>query len=196
MPFDRDYFERFYQSAETRVYGPEQIDPLCRGLTGFIEFVGAPLASVLDAGAGTGMVRDWFRAHRPGARLRSVDVSEYACNAFGHEQRDLASWCEPETKFDLIVCYGVLAYLGDDECGKAIDNLAAMSSGFLYLNLATSEDLFFGTVADSSGDLDGMNLRPADFYRERLLAHYVQVGMGLFYHREAPLRLRALERCG
>jgi predicted TPR repeat methyltransferase len=192
MPFDRDYFERFY-AGEARVYGPEQIDQLCRGLSGFIEFVGAPFSTVLDAGAGTGMVRDWFRAR--GKQVRSVDVSEFACQTYGHEQRDLASWCEPVT-FDLIVCYGVLAYLDDEPCKKAIDNLAAMSSGFLYVNVTTNEDLFFGTVDEAHSDLDGMQLRPKAFYLERLSQHWVAAGLGLFYRRTAPLRLRSLERCG
>jgi Methyltransferase domain len=193
MPFDRDYFERFY-AGESRVYGPVEVDQLCRGLTGFIEFVGAPLQTVLDAGAGTGMVRDWFHAH--GKSVRSTDISEYACRTWGHEQRDLAAWCEPDSQFDLIVCYGVLAYLDDDACGKAVDNLAQMSSGFLYVNVTTNEDLFFGTVDEKSSDLDGMQLRPAAFYRERLLQHWVEAGLGLFYRRTAPLRLRSLERCG
>jgi hypothetical protein len=192
MPFDRDYFERFY-GGESRVYGEEQIDQLCRGLTGFIEFVGAPLSTVLDAGAGTGMVRDWFRAR--GVTVRSCDVSEYACKTYGHEQRDLATWCEA-AQFDLIVCYGVLAYLDDESVGKAIDNLAQMSSGFLYVNVTTDEDVFFGTVDEAHSDLDGMQLRPASFYRERLGVHWVEAGLGLFYRRTAPLRLRSLERRG
>lgn len=193
MSFDREYFERFYQVQP--VHGAADIDRLCRGITGFIEFVGAPLDSVLDAGAGTGMARDWFRANRPQAALRSADISDYACATYGHEKRDLSVWRE-ETQFDLILCYGVLAYLDDDACGAAIDNLAHMSRGFLYLNLPTSEDVFFGTVDESKSDLDGMQLRPVGFYRERLLRHYVEAGLGLFYQRAAPLRLRALERCG
>jgi trans-aconitate methyltransferase len=192
MSFDREYFDRFYNTQATAVYGAEEIDRLCRGITGFVELVQAPLDTILDAGAGTGLVRDWFRAHRPQAKVRSVDVSEYACATYGHERRDLATWCE-DTKFDLILCNGVLAYLDDEACGKAIDNLAQMSSSFLYVSVTTNEDLFFGTVGERS-DHEGMVLRPAAFYRERLLAHYVEAGLGLFYRRSAPLRLRALER--
>jgi hypothetical protein len=193
--FDREYYQRLYGSPETRVYGPDEIDRLCRGLSGFIEFVGAPLDRVLDAGAGTGLVRDWFRAHRPQAKLRSCDVSPFACETYGHEERDLARWREPEARFDLIVCYGVLAYLSDEDCAAAIENLGQMCAGFLYVNIVTDEDLDFGTVDVAASDLDNMQLRPTQFYLDHLKRHFVRAGLGLFYQRRAPLRLRSLELC-
>ena len=72
----------------------------------------------------------------PAVRYRSVDVSEYACETYGHELRDISRWKARE-KFDLLVCQGVLPYLDDEACGRAITNMAAMCRGFLYLEAIT-----------------------------------------------------------
>lgn len=39
-----------------------------------------------------GMWRDWYRTMHPRVRVRSVDVSSHACERYGHELRDIATW--------------------------------------------------------------------------------------------------------
>ena len=104
-PFDAAYFKRFYESRRSRVYGREQIDHLARGVTGFVSWFGGDLESVLDLGAGTGLWRDGSATNQPDVRYRSVDVSAYACERYGHERRDISRWRGRE-KFDLLICQG------------------------------------------------------------------------------------------
>ena len=126
--FDASYFRRFYESRSSRVYGGEQIDHLARGVTGFVRWFGGDLERVLDVGAGTGLWHAWFSANLPDVRYRSIDVSEYACEKYGHERRDISRWRGRE-KFDLIVCQGVLPYLDDAACARAAANMAAILAG-------------------------------------------------------------------
>ncbi len=192
MAFDADYYQRYYESGATRVYGPAEIAHLARGVTGMIDWFGAPLGRVLDVGAGTGLWRDWFAAHRKEAAFMSSDVSAYACERYGHEQHDIARWRSDE-EFDLIVCQGVLPYLDDEACGAAIENLAAMTRGFLYLLATTQDDITRAAVDPSKTDLD-MHWRPGRFYLSLLAPHFLRVGCGLFYSRRGELKLFELER--
>ncbi len=61
--FDAAYYRRFYRSAKTRVQGKKEVARLARGITFIIEWTGAPIETVLDVGAGTGLWRDWFARH-------------------------------------------------------------------------------------------------------------------------------------
>ena len=146
-----------------------------------MQWFGGEIGSVLDLGAGTGLWKDWFREHMPERALPVVDVSEYACKRYGHERRDISRWRARE-KFDLVVCQGVLPYLDDEACDRAIANMAAMCRGFLYLEAITSRDL--REVVDRARTDVTVRSRPATFYR-RLLARHFERG-----------RLRAVPRQG
>ena len=121
-PFGADYFDRFYESKATRVYGEREIARLARGVTGMIAWLGGDLHAVLDVGAGSGLWRDWFAAHKKSSHYRSTDVSAYACERYGHEQRDITRWRARE-RFDLVVCQGVLQYLPTADAERAIENI-------------------------------------------------------------------------
>jgi len=146
--------------------------------------------AVLDVGAGPGLWRDWFKKHRPDVRYVSTDVSAYACKKYGHEQRDISSWRASE-RFDLIVCQGVLPYLTDAACAKAIENLGAMARGFLYLEAITARDL--RRVCDLDATDVEVHPRTGAWYRERLGAHFVTVGCGLYYAKRGGIRFYELE---
>ncbi len=188
--FDRAYFDRFYEERASRVHGKREIARLARGVTGMIAWLGAEVRSVLDVGAGPGLLRDWFRRHRPGVRYTSTDVSAYACERYGHALRDIASW-RPTEQFDLVVCQGVLPYLADDACAAAIDHLGSAARGFLYLEAITARDL--REVCDL--DLTDVAVHPRDgaWYRDRLGASFRPVGCGLYYARNGGLRFYELE---
>ncbi len=176
--FSESYFHRFYGAGRSRVYGSAQIDQLARGVTGFVRWFGGDIESVLDVGAGTGLWGAWFRRHLPGARYRSVDVSPYACAQYGHQRRDISAWRVKE-KFDLIICQGVLPYLSDAACRRAIGNMAAMCSGFLYLEAITARDL--REVCDRSRTDISVIGRPAAFYRRELGRYFEPLGCGLHH---------------
>ena len=178
VSFDAAYFRRYYESRRSRVYGGPQIDQLARGVTGFVQWFGVEIERVLDVGAGTGLWRDWFRVNMPEVRYRSLDVSEYACAKYGHERRDIAAW-RARQRYDLVVCQGVLPYLGERECAKAIANMAAMCRAFLYLEAVTARDL--RDVCDRSRTDVRVLARPASFYRRALARHFQPLGCGLHH---------------
>jgi hypothetical protein len=178
--FDADYFRRFYESRRTRVYGRKQVAHLASGVTGMVQWFGGDIERVLDVGAGTGLWGDWLREHMPDVRYRSVDVSKYACRRYGHERRDISRWRARE-RFDLVVCQGVLPYLDDVACMRAVANMAAMCRGFLYLEAITSRDL--REVCDRARTDVSVRARPATFYRRILKRWFEPLGCGLHHIR-------------
>jgi hypothetical protein len=189
--FDAGYYGKYYGSARTRVHGAKEIARLCTAVTAMIDWWGASLDSVLDVGAGVGLWRDWFIENRPKTAYRTTEVSRYACEQYGHEQRDITKW-RASTTFDLVVCQGVLPYIDDAGCAKAIDNLGAMTAGFLYLEAITKSDLR-DVVDDAKTDVK-VHGRTAAWYRTRLRKHFTEVGCGLWASKAAPVLFYELER--
>jgi 2-polyprenyl-3-methyl-5-hydroxy-6-metoxy-1,4-benzoquinol methylase len=188
--FDDAYYARFYETQATQVHDAEQIAALARGITGMMQWWGASLRNVLDVGAGSGLMRDWFRANLPNVRYRSTEYSAYACQQFGHERRDISEW-RAKQSFDLIVCQGVLPYLSDAACAQAIENLAAMSRGFLYLEAITKRDL--EEVCDTELTDTRVHRRTRAWYLRHLKPHFVQVGAGLFAAHSGKSQFYELE---
>jgi SAM-dependent methyltransferase len=189
--FDASYFDRYYERGGTRVYGERQVEDLARGVLGMVRWLGGDVRSVLDVGAGPAFWRSFLETHEPGVRYTSVDASAYACERYGHEQRDIANWRSAE-RFDLIVCQGVLPYLSDDDATRAIHNIATMSRGFLYLEAITSRDI--DEVCDIQKTDIEVSRRPGDHYRAALAPYFSSLGLGLFYAKSGPLRFYELER--
>ncbi len=127
----------------------------------------------------------------PEAQYRSIDVSEYACKKFGHELRDISAW-RGRNKFDLVICQGVLPYLDDAACARAIANMAAMCRGFLYVEAVTARDL--REVCDRSRTDVRVLARPARFYRSALGLHFETLGCGLHHIRTGDKVFYELER--
>ena len=191
VSFDAPYFQRFYESSRSRVYDATEIDRLARGVTGFVQWFGGAIERVLDVGAGTGLWGAWFRRNMPDVRYRSVDVSSYACKKYGHEQRDISTW-RGRGKFDLIVCQGVLPYLDDRACARAVANMGAMCRGFLYLEAITAKDLRL--VCDRTRTDTRVRARPARFYRKTIGPHFEALGCGLYHVRGGDNVFYDLER--
>lgn len=191
--FDAAYYGRFYESPRTRVHGPAEIANLCAAVRSLLKWWGAPLTTVMDVGAGVGLWRDWFRANEPDVVYRSTEYSAYACERYGHEQRDITRWRADE-EFDLVVCQGVLPYLDDDGATRAIENLAAMTGGFLYLESITKHDL--AEVIDDVKTDVLVHGRSGSWYRTRLRRHFIEVGAGLWCKRDAGLLFYELEARG
>lgn len=191
LAFDEQYYERFYESATTQVYGADEIAHLCRAITEMITWYGGTLRSVLDIGAGTGLWRDWFKKHKPDVRYLSTEVSPYACHKYDHELHDIAHWRGRE-RFDLVVCQGVLPYLSDDDAAAAMENMASMCRGFLYLEAITKKDLV--DVVDRSRTDITVRPRSGQWYRSRLEKHFLPLGCGLHYAKSGSLVFYELER--
>jgi hypothetical protein len=188
--FDGPYYRRFYASEKTRVNGTREVARLGAVLVGLVLFYGGRLRSVLEIGAGTGQLRDWFRVNRPSVRYLSTEYSSHACATYGHEKRDISRWRAKRT-FDLVLCQGVLPYLPDADASRAIENLYAMTGGFLYLEAVTQRD--YRSACDRSRTDDQMIFRPAAFYRSRLRHKFIALGGGLYYRADGPLQFYELE---
>ncbi len=189
--FDAAYFGRFYESRASRVYGKAQVSHLARGVTGMIAWFGGELRDIVDVGAGTGLWRDWFRKHMPRVRYVSTDVSAYACERYGHEPLDITRGRMKGT-FDLVVCQGVLPYLDDAACRRAIANLSAMARGFVYVEAITKRDLV--DLCDREKTDISVKARSGAFYRRELGKHLTALGCGLHYSRKGALGFYELER--
>lgn len=192
-PFDQSYYERHYGREATRVHGPTEIAHLATMMTSYVAWLGGTIESVLDVGAGTGIMRDHFRKHFPDVRYRSLEVSPFAAKTYGHELADISSFRCEET-FDLVICQGVLQYLDDVRAKKAIERLGDLCRGFLYLEAITAKDL--RTVCDPERTDADVHARPGSFYRPLLRRHFHFVGCGLYYSKAGELLFYELERGG
>jgi SAM-dependent methyltransferase len=189
--FDADYFRRFYDGPG-KTHSAAEIGRLACGVDGLAAWLGVELRSVLDVGAGTGLWRTWFRKHRPGVRYRSIDVSPFACERYGHELRDIARWRSRE-RFDLVVCHSVLQYLDDAAAARALDNIGRMCRGLLYLEAVTRSDV---PILDLEKSDTQMHVRSGAWYRRELGRHFFQIGAGLWGSRRSPVQLFDLEGPG
>jgi hypothetical protein len=190
IAFDEDYYRRFYLDPQTRIYGPEQHGKLVAAVVSWIEWFGGDLDDVLDVGAGVGRWRAWFEKHRPEVEVVSTELDPAICAAYGHLQKDIATW-RGRRKFDLVVCQGVVPYLDDHAAERAIENLAAMTRGFLYFEAITKRDL--AEVCDTSKTDVRVHARTGAWYRKRLGRHFREVGGGLFHKRDGAIEFFELE---
>jgi hypothetical protein len=190
-PFDARYFRRYYESRGSRVYGADHVAHLAQGVAGFVGWFGGEIEAVLDVGAGIGLWKNWFAKHRPDVNYVSIDVSDYACSKYGHEKRDIAAW-RSRRRFDLIVCQGVLPYLSDEDCSRAVANMAGMCRGFLYVEAVTARDL--SEVCDRNRTDVTVRARSATFYRRLLAQHFEPLGCGLHHVRGGDKVFYELER--
>ena len=176
--FDEAYFDRYYGDPSTRVQGAKEVAQVARAVTSLAAFWGLPLRSALDLGAGLGLWKRALARAAPKLHYRGVDVSETACARHGHEQHDIATFRE-DTRFDLVICQGVLQYLGDRDAARAIRNIGAMCGGLLYLEALTQKDV--AEVVDHARTDTDVHLRPGAWYRKQLARDFVTLGCGLFY---------------
>lgn len=189
--FDTAYYDRFYHDPSTQVHDAARIATLGRAISGFAEWFGLPMQSALEIGAGTGLLRDWFRGQYPSMSYVSTEVSRYAASTFGHELLDITK-SVPKRTFDLVICQGVLPYLDDAGAEAAITNLGRACRGMLYLEAITRLDL--DTVCDRElTDVD-VHERKGSWYRARLGEHFEQIGAGLWHKKDGPLLFYELER--
>jgi SAM-dependent methyltransferase len=157
----------------------------------YVDYLGLPVRHVLDAGCGLGRWRGVIAEHHPSARYTGIEVSEYLCAELGWTRASIAEY-RPRARYDLVICQGVLQYLDDREADAALDNLAQLCRGVLYLEALTAED--WRDACDQRATDGAVHRRPAAFYRERLAKRFVALGGGLFVHEDAGIVLYALER--
>jgi 2-polyprenyl-3-methyl-5-hydroxy-6-metoxy-1,4-benzoquinol methylase len=190
MAFDQDYYQRFYYNPRTAVTSRAEMRARGRMIAACVEYVGLPVKSILDAGCGVGMLRAPLTRAFPGAGYVGLEYSEYLCQRYGWRQGSVATLRTRE-RFDLVVCYDVLQYLGVAEARRAIANLARVCRGALYFGALTSED--WRDNCDQSRTDRILGLRPGAWYRRELKRAFRPVGCGVWLKRNVNLTLWDLD---
>lgn len=187
--FDESYYTRFYRDPRRRVGTTASTARVVAFVASYLAHLEVPVRSVLDLGCGLG----WWKApcaeRFPRAKWTGVERSEHLCEELGWKQGSVVDY--PGRPADLVVCQGVLQYLGDRDARRALANLARLAKHALYLEVVTRED--WDDVLDRERSDDEIDLRPLAFYRRALDRDFIACGGGLFVKRDSAT-LFALER--
>ncbi len=155
-----------------------------------VEYVGLPVKSILDAGCGVGLLKAPLTRAFPAARYVGLEYSEYLCKRYGWRQGSVATLRTRE-RFDLVVCYDVLQYLGVPDARRAIANLSRVCRGALYFGALTTEDWRDNCDQSRTDRIPG--LRPGAWYRRELKRAFRPVGCGVWLKRNVNLTLWDLD---
>lgn len=191
--FDKNYYDRYYRDPETRVASQESVQVLADFVCSYLIHIGQPVEHVIDLGCGLGYWQAAIREHFPAASYVGVEYSEYLCEAYGWTQASAVDF-KSRHKADLLICQGVLQYLPDPACERAIANFARLGRGALYLEALTRKD--WQENVDQKVTDGEVHLRTGGWYRRRLAEHFVNCGGGVYLTDSSPAALFELERLG
>jgi SAM-dependent methyltransferase len=189
--FDKDYYERFYGYPRIRAGDRKEIAALGSFVCSYLRYLGQPMRRVLDIGCGLGLWEGVIAEHFPKASYTGVEASGFLCDQRGWIRGSVVDF-KARGAFDLVICTDVLQYLSHASAAAAIDNLATLCRGAMYLNLLTRED--WQQHCDQERTNGEVYLRSSDWYRRRLRRRFIQAGGGLFISRRSPIVLWELER--
>ncbi|MGA2023536.1 MAG: class I SAM-dependent methyltransferase [Steroidobacteraceae bacterium] len=190
MPFDRDYYRRFYFNPSTAVTSRAEMSARARLIASCVDYFGLPVSRILDAGCGVGMLRAPLKRALRRADYVGLEYSAYLCQRYGWRQGSIETFRCRE-RFDLVICYDVLQYLPVPPARRAIANLARLCRGALYFGALTLEDWLENCDQQRTDRIPG--LRPGAWYRRELARAFRPVGCGMWLKRELPLTLWNLD---
>lgn len=190
--FDEAYYQRYYFNKKTSVVDPEHVQRLGAFVCSYLQFIRVPVRGVLDVGCGIGLWRDVVKRHYPQAEFHGVEYSEYLCERFGWERGSVVDY-KAKAPFDLVICQGVLPYLSAADAKLAMQNLARLSTGALYVEAVAREDWEQDIVDETLTDPRLFKHR-AQLYRQGLTEGFMELGGGVWLSRKAELPVFALER--
>ena len=175
--YDRAYFDKWYRSWDNKVSTAAEVRRKVAMAVSISEyFLRRPLRSVLDIGCGEAAWLPHLRSMRQRIAYQGLDPSDYVVSRFG-KSRNIrkASFADlPQldlgTTYDLVICSDVLHYVDEASIPAGIAAINRFAHGAAYIEVLTKED-------DVIGDLDGLEQRPAAYYRKLLTkAGFVGVG--------------------
>lgn len=194
--FDEAYFDKWYRDPRHRVHTrADHLRQVGFALAAAEQFLGRPVRSVLDVGAGEGHWQPLLRGLRPRLRYVGVDPSEHASRrgARRNVRRGSVEALEQlglPRDFDLVVCVGTLYYLGPEQVRAGLRGLLAHCAGMAFLELFTSADRI-------TGDVPRGTAQTAAWYRRELAAAgWVTLGMHCYAPRRRANQLAELEFLG
>lgn len=189
--FDEAYYQRFYFDKKTSVADPQHLERLGAFVCSYLQYLRVPVRRVLDVGCGIGLWKDVMARHFPLASYHGVEFSPYLCERFGWERGSVVDY-RASAPFDLVICQGVLPYLGTADLKRALHNLGQLSCGAMYLEAVSREDWEQGILDEDLTDPRMFRHRAA-LYRRGLDTGFTALGGGLWLSREAEAPLFALE---
>ena len=194
--FDEAYYQRFYFDKKTSVVDPAHAARLGAFVCSYLQYVRVPVRRVLDVGCGIGLWRDAIAQHFPSASYHGVEFSEYLCQRYGWERGSVVDYQPAGSEpFDLVICQGVLPYLSPTDLKLALENLARLSCGALYVEAVAREDYERDIIDDTLTDPRLYRHRAA-LYRRGLAEGFTELGGGVWLSRRAEVPLFALEAMG
>lgn len=188
--FDADYYRRFYFDRRTAVTHRAEMAQRAALIAAYVNYIGMPVSTILDAGCGVGLLRRPLTKLLPHADYIGLEFSEYLCRRYGWLQGSIATW-RPKRQFDLAICYDVGQYLDDRTAARAIVSLGRLCRGVLYFTALTEKD--WRSNCDRSRTDGNVHLRSADWYNRRLSKWFRRAGAGLWIRRGAPLTTWEME---
>jgi SAM-dependent methyltransferase len=189
--FDAPYYHRFYGDARERRGHEREERRLGDFVSAYLKYLGQPVRRVLDLGCGFGWWRGIVAEHFPRAKYTGVELSEYLCRKHGFTQGSVVDFRAPKP-FDLVICKDTLQYLANADLEAAVDNLARLTSGALYVSILTRQD--WEENCDRSRTDRAVYLRSGAWYRRRLERRFTNLGGGLFLSPRSPAIPWELER--
>jgi 2-polyprenyl-3-methyl-5-hydroxy-6-metoxy-1,4-benzoquinol methylase len=188
--FDAAYYERFYLNPGTRATSPAAVSRQVDFIRAYLNHLELPVRRILDVGCGIGTTLEALADAYPAASRQGVEYSDYLCETYGWQPGSVVTY-KNKTPFDLVVCNDVIPYLTDRTCARAINNLARLCRGALFLGALTEEDY---DICDQLRTDDVQYLRSTEWYQARLERHFVNVGGGLFLKKPLSVTVWHLDR--
>lgn len=182
--FDARYYRRFYLRAATRAMSQPETERRAAVVASIVAQQELPVKRILDMGCGLGWFKQPLLNVFPKASYTGVEYSEYLCKAYGWQPGSVVDY-QGRGQFDLIVCCDVLQYLDDQAATLAINNLARLCRGALYLHVPTKQD--WQTLMDPSGTDDKVFVRAGSWYQRQLRKHFNHIGNGVLVKRDVEV---------
>ena len=157
---------------------------------GCLRYIDLPVATILDAGCGVGLLRAPLKRALRRADYVGLEYSAYLCRRYGWRQGSVETF-RSRQRFDLVICYDVLQYLSPIQARRAILNLARLCRGALYFGALTREDWRQNCDQQRTDRIPG--LRSGAWYRRELSRAFRPLGCGLWLKRELSLTLWNLD---
>jgi SAM-dependent methyltransferase len=188
--FNKDYYERYYLNRATRVATPGYYKRLAKFLAAYSGFLEVPVLRVLDLGCGIGGLKAPLQEEFKSVDYVGVEYSQHACEKYGWEQGCASSYSSPQA-YDLVICHDVLQYLDGERADAALRNFARLTTKILYFSVLTKED--WHHHVDQHLTDDDVSLRPASWYRKRLVKKFRNLGGGVYLDRKNEAVVYTLE---